>query len=170
MNRLVLVSLLLVAFGLVSADGDALEEGKRLVETNASCDELTGHQLEEIGEYYMEQMHPGTSHARMHEIMGFEEGDPAEEEFHVNLAKAMYCGTNESGGMMGGGMMGGMMQRMMGWNTPAMQNGQRMMQYYTAPSVFGWNIFDLLTLVLLIGLVILAYMHIWRKIKEGKGR
>ncbi len=166
MNKLVIL-ILFGIFGVVSADGDAFAEGKELVESNTSCDKLTEHQLEEIGEYIMEQMHPGTSHEAMHNMMSFKEGDPEEEKFHVNLAKAMYCNQNDSSmksyGMMGGGMMG---NNMMGGNFRNTQYG--MMSGYNQPNLFGWTLMDILVLILLIGLIILVYLNIWTNIKEKK--
>ncbi len=93
---------------------EALEAGEALVEKKVDCQQLNNEQLEVIGEYLMEIMHPGKAHHLMHEQMGIEEGTEAEEELHINIAKSMYC--HESGMDMGsGGMMnGGMMKMMMG--------------------------------------------------------
>lgn len=166
MNKLLVILVLFGVFGLVSADGGAFAEGKKLIESNVSCDKLTEHQLEEIGEYLMEQMHPGTSHEAMHNMMGFKEGDPEEEKFHVNLAKAMYCNPTDPSvrGMMGGSMMGGGMigNNMMGGNWR--NNG--MMSSYNQPNLFGWTLTDILVLILLIGLIVLVYLNIWTKLKE----
>jgi hypothetical protein len=60
---------------------------------------LTEEQLESIGEYLMELMHPGSAHEAMHEMMGLQEGSEEHKSFHVNLAKAMYCG--QKGGVSG---------------------------------------------------------------------
>src|SRR3989344_6872430 len=98
-----LFGVLLISIFLVSANGDhqnEMEEGKKLVESNVDCEDLTDEQLETIGEYFMEQMHPGEAHEAMHEMMGIEEGTEYHKQFHVNIAKMMYCG--ESGNMMGG--------------------------------------------------------------------
>ncbi|MEK6951122.1 MAG: SHOCT domain-containing protein [Nanoarchaeota archaeon] len=85
---------------------EAIEAGEALVEKKVDCKDLNNEQLESIGEYLMEIMHPGKAHHLMHEQMGIEEGTEAEDEFHVNMAKSMYC--NESGmSMMNGGMMSG---------------------------------------------------------------
>jgi len=173
MNKLLVLLILFGIFGVASADGDAFEEGKGLVDSNISCDQLTEHQLEEIGEYIMEQMHSGTSHEAMHEMMGFKEGDPEEEKFHVNLAKTMYCWDNKSGGMMGSGMMSrgmksNMMQNMTGIGSAGTPYG--MMGYYNTANIFGWDVFHILLLVLLIGLIILVYLNILTKLKEGKKR
>src|SRR3989339_1349194 len=101
---LIIGLVLLLNLSLVSAvTQQELNEAKDLIDSKVSCDKLTNDQLEIIGEYYMEQMHPGESHEIMHKMMGLQEGSETEEQFHVNMAKTIYCG--ESGGMMGGGMM-----------------------------------------------------------------
>ncbi|MBI5228470.1 SHOCT domain-containing protein [Candidatus Micrarchaeota archaeon] len=105
----------LMSTGLVNAASQQeLIEAKQLIDSNASCKNLSDSQLEKIGEYYMEEMHSGEAHVLMHKMMGLEEGSDAEEQFHINLAKRFYC-KEVSGGMMGmmgsynggfGGMMG----------------------------------------------------------------
>ena len=106
MNKaLFVISILLLTLGLVNAvSQEELNDAKALIDSKITCDKLTNEQLEEIGEYYMEQMMPGISHERAHEMMGIKEGSEAEEQFHINLAKRSYCGENI--GMMGWGMMG----------------------------------------------------------------
>ena len=97
-------------------DGE-IEEGKKLVESKTSCDKLSNEQLEAIGDYYMEQMHPGESHELMDNMMGGE-GSESLKQVHINMAKRLYCNENVyigygmmgSGGrmnMMGRGLMGG---------------------------------------------------------------
>src|SRR3989339_434109 len=97
-----------------------IEEGKKLVESKMSCDKLSNEQLEAIGDYYMEQMHPGEAHEIMDNMMGGE-GSESLKQVHINMARRIYCNENiyigygmmGSGGMMGmmnmmgGGMMGG---------------------------------------------------------------
>ena len=156
--------ILLISIFLVSANGDhqtIAEEGKKLVDSGISCDKLTDKQLETIGEYFMEQMHPGNQHEAMHEMMGIEEGTEYHEQFHANIARMMYCG--ESGNMMGSGMMnGGMMGSggMMGM-MPMMMNmmGGGMMGNYPASydySNYGyWNIFWILLFAAVIFLIVL---------------
>ena len=99
---------LLLTLGLVSAvSQEELNEAKALIDSKIACDKLTNEQLEEIGEYYMEQMMPGEAHKRAHEMMGLTEGSNAEEQFHIDLARRSYCGDTSAGfGMMGRGMMG----------------------------------------------------------------
>ncbi len=130
--------LLVLAVGLASAHEHNFAETEQLIDSGISCDKLTDEQLEEIGEYYMEQMHPGESHDLMHRMMGMEEGTEYHRQFHVNIARMMYCGE---GGMMGGNMMGsgGMMGMM-----PMMMNmmgsgGMGMMGNYPSYGIMGNN-------------------------------
>jgi hypothetical protein len=182
----ILIGILLLSTALVSANGNhqaISEEGRKLVDSNVGCEDLTKEQLETVGEYFMEQMHPGEAHENMHEIMGIEEGTEYHERFHVNIAKMMYCGE---GGMMGSGMMnmmpmmmnmmgngntmgsGGMMDMMGGQN---MQSG--MMQGMMGYGFGYWNFVNVLYIILLIGLIILVYLWIiklWKNMKTKGGK
>jgi hypothetical protein len=161
---LLIISLvLLLNLSLVSAiTQQEINEVKDLIDSKVSCDKLTNEQLEILGEYYMEQMHPGEAHEAMHEMMGMKEGSEAEEQFHINLARMTYCGE---GGMMGSG---GMMNMMMGGNIMG-SSGMNMME---SGMMGNWgygfsyrNFINVLYVVLLIGLIILVYFWIiklWR--------
>ncbi len=89
-----------------------IEEGENLVKSKISCGKLSDEQLEAIGEYYMEQMHPGEAHELMDNMMGGE-GSESLKQVHINMARRLYCndklyigyGMMSSSGMMGGGMM-----------------------------------------------------------------
>ena len=142
---------LLLTLGLVNAvSQEELNEAKELIDSEITCDKLTNEQLEEIGEYYMEQMMPGEAHKRAHEMMGLAEGSEAEEQFHINMARRSYCGENI--GMMGGNMMG---SGMMG-NYPA---------YYN----YGYNSFwNPLWIIFLIGAIILVIWIIYRLTRKTK--
>jgi hypothetical protein len=181
MKKILIISfivILLLSVNLVSANGDhesEIEEGRNLVKSNVSCDNLSDEQLEAIGEYLMEQMHPNESHDAMHEMMGIEEGTEYHEQFHVNIAKMMYCGE---GGMMGsGGMMGmmPMMMNMMGANmmnsgvtggqTPIQTNMMQGMMGNWGYGLWYWSFLNILYVILLVGLIILVYLGI---IKFGR--
>ena len=150
---------LLLNLGLANAiTQQEINEAKGLIDSKADCKSISDSQLEIIGEYYMEQMHPGESHELMHKMMGLEEGSEAEKQFHINMAKRLYCNEN-AGGMMGGGMMNMMMGGNMGYG---------MMGNYGYG--FGyWNFVNILYIILLIGLIILVYLWIlklWRNMKN----
>src|SRR3989304_3985909 len=103
------IIVLLISLSLVNAvTQQELNEARSLIDSKADCKNLSSSQLEIIGEYYMEQMHPGESHKLMHKMMGLEEGSEAEEQFHINMAKTIYC-NEDTGGMMGSGGMMNMM-------------------------------------------------------------
>src|SRR3989338_10428118 len=101
---LVIFGVLMLALNLVNAiTQQEIKEAKNLIDSKVDCKSLSDSQLEIIGEYEMELMHPGDSHEAMHKMMGLKEGSEPEKQFHISMAKTIYCG--ESGGMMGGSMM-----------------------------------------------------------------
>jgi len=113
--------LLALSASLVSSASDEeMAEAKALVDSNADCSELDDEQLEKIGEYYMETMHPGNEHDLMDRMMGAEEGTERHEQFHVALAKRMYCKeytwSGGMGSMMGANNFGGGMMQMMSYS------------------------------------------------------
>jgi len=149
-----------------------INEVKSLIDSKANCKSLSDHQLEIMGEYYMEQMHPGESHELMHKMMGLKEGSEAEEQFHISMTKALYCGeTNAfgSGGMMGGGMM----SMMMGMQNPMQTNLPQGMMGNFGYGFGYWNFLNVLYLILIIGLIILVYFGIiklWRNLYQKKDK
>lgn len=160
---IVLISFLLFlsGFGLANdtyTHENEIKEGKNLVESKITCDKLNNEQLEAIGEYLMEQMHPGESHKTIHQMMGMEEETEYHRRFHINMAKMMYCGQS---GMMGGGMMG--MPMMTGdWSNPKGFNFNNSMMAsmmnFGSWGVWGWLglIFMILFWVLIVlGIVVL---------------
>jgi len=158
--------LLLLSIGLVVANGeheDEIEEGRKLVESNISCDELNGEQLEAIGEYYMELMHPGEAHEAMHKMMGIEEGTEYHKDFHINMARSMYCdesGMMSYGGMMGGGMMMPMMKNMMGGGN---MMGSGMMGNNPTGLGFGyWGFWNIVWYLFWIGIIVLIIWLIYK--------
>lgn len=161
----VMIVALLLNLGLVNAiTQQEIKEAKSLIDSKANCKSLSDSQLEIIGEYLMEQMHAGESHELMHQMMGLKEGSEAEEQFHINMAKAIYCGeTNVFGSS--GMMSGGMMSMMMGGNM-----GYGMMGNYGYG--FGyWNFVNVLYAILLIGLIVLVFLGIaklWKDLFKKK--
>ena len=163
----VVIVALLLSLGLANAiTQQEISEAKGLIDSKADCKSLSDSQLEIIGEYYMEQMHPGESHELMHQMMGLKEGSEAEKQFHINMAKALYCGETNAFGS--GSMMGrGMMNMMTGGNM-----GYGMMGNDPFGYGYGyWSFWNILYLILLIGLIILVYFGIiklWRSLYQKK--
>ena len=145
---LILAIFLLSTAAVLAQEGhnNEIEEGKKLVESKISCNKLSNEQLEAIGDYYMEQMHPGEAHEIMDNMMGGE-GSESLKQVHINMAKRIYCNDNVyiSYGMMGSG---GMMNMM----------GRGMMGIYPtsyAYSNYGyWNIFWILLFAAVIFLIV----------------
>ena len=156
------VILLLSLSPAIAVEQEELKEAEELINSKTACSQLSDEQLEIIGEYYMEQMHPGKAHELMDRMMGLEEDSEAEEQFHVNMARNMYCSERTSKlGMMGyNGMMSGGMMNMMGGNT--MNYG--MMGNYGSFGYFGF--LNVLYLILLVGLIILVYLWIIKLLKN----
>ncbi len=176
----VVASILLMSTTAVAHTGeDELAVGKELVEEGASCDNLGDEQLEAIGEYLMEQMHPGEAHELMHQMMGIAQGTSYHDQFHVNLAQAMYCDTATGGadaatggsGMMGAGGMMPMMRMMPMMSAMAGQGAQGMMGSFGYGSYgSGYsNLVNVLYVVLLLGLIGLVYfwlLKMWKGTKK----
>ena len=110
-----IIVILLVNAGLVFAHERNFTETKQLIDSGISCEKLTDEQLESLGDYYMEQMHPGEAHELMDNMMGGE-GSESLKQVHINMAKRLYCNENTyiGYGMMGSGGMMGMMNMMSG--------------------------------------------------------
>ncbi|PIN94673.1 hypothetical protein COU53_02550 [Candidatus Pacearchaeota archaeon CG10_big_fil_rev_8_21_14_0_10_30_48] len=161
--RLMFGILLVLVAGLVSAHEHDFTEAKQLVDSGVSCDNLTDEQLEMIGDYYMEQMHPGEAHEYMDEMMGGE-GSESLKQVHINMARNIYCG--ESGNMMGGGMMS-MMSMMMG------SGGMMGNSYYQNPqnnNSFGFQIFFYILLALIMVILVLVIILLINKLKKHGGK
>jgi putative membrane protein len=105
---IVMFFILLLSLAMASAHGEeTFAEAEELIEIKIDCDQLTDDQLEAIGDYYMEQMHPGEAHEAMDEQMGGE-GSASLRQMHINMARSFYCGEHD---MMGSNMMNIMMGR-----------------------------------------------------------
>jgi hypothetical protein len=176
-----LVLMLSVAALGVSAhdDADEILEGQTIVEAGTSCGQLTDGQLEAVGEYLMEQMHPGETHDVMHQMMGIEENTEAHETFHFNLARAMYCGESTTSmmpmmraantmmqgpvGQRYGGMMGGIAQT-------GQRTGYGMMGGYRAvPGYIALNTL-LLGILCIVAIIAIVWLIIRLVTSDGKRR
>ena len=158
-KTLLIVLILLVSMSFAFAHED-FTETKQLVDSGISCSELADEQLEEIGDYYMEQMHPGEAHELMDNMMGGE-GSETLKQVHINMAKRLYCNENV---YVGYGMMSGGMMNMAG----NMMNYGMMGNYGYG---FGyWGFINILYITLLIGLIILVYLWIAKLLKDTKNK
>ena len=98
MKAWAVIALAVLLVGSVAAHDDhpehsSFEQAEGIINADLPCDMLTENQLEALGEYYMEQMHPGEAHERMDAIMGGE-GSESLKQAHMNLAKRFYCGQS----------------------------------------------------------------------------
>lgn len=142
---LVAYVLLSATFASAHSDEDFLE-AEKIISEKIPCSELNENQLEILGDYYMEQMHPGEAHEYMDEMMGGE-GSESLRQIHINMGIRFYCNsnTNDNYGMMSRG----------GSNMMDMMYGNKNSNY--SPSyVFNWvfGILVLTAIVLLIALLV----------------
>jgi hypothetical protein len=160
----------LLGVGIVfSHTGNVFEEAKQIIDAKIPCSELTEEQFEYIGDYYMEQMHPGEAHEVMDERMGGE-GSESLRQMHINMAKSFYCGESDV-------MSSGMMDMMMG---RGMINSGGVTNMMSSEMIGNWgygsgylNFINILYIILLIGLIILVYLWIiklWKNTKSKSGK
>ena len=144
-------------FAFISAHGeDTFAEAEEIIMQKISCDNLTENQLEILGDYYMEQMHPGELHEIMDERMGGE-GSESLKIVHINMGLAFYCGEHDSLSL-------GIMNTMMGRN---MMYGGMMGNYYYKTNYLAF-IFNILLIVGLVFLIIWLSREIFEKKKRKR--
>jgi hypothetical protein len=121
MKKILVFSMAFVLLSLaVFAHGtDTFAEAEEIILQKTECDQLSEDQLEKIGDYYMEQMHPGEAHEAMDELMGGE-GSGTLSQMHIRMARAFYCGEH---GEMSSGMMSMMMGKFNNKNSGMMDGG-----------------------------------------------
>ena len=157
---------LVLNISLALAHEHNFAETKQLIDSGIGCDKLTDEQLEAIGDYYMEQMHPGEAHEMMDKMMGGE-GSESLRQVHINMAKRLYC-NEDIGGMMGSGNMMGVMNMMGGGMMNWQATQTNMMGNW---GYFGyWNFLNILYIILLIGLIVLVYLWIVKLWKDSYGK
>lgn len=171
-KQLVLLSLMLIIFSVAAySTADEFAEAKSLIDAKTPCSLLSESQMELIGDYYMEQMHPGDSHTAMEQMMGGE-GSESLRSMHIAIAKRVYCNDYNSSanyGMMGFGMMGIRNGGMMNMAFGNMMGSGMMGNYSYGLGYLGFV--SVLYILLLVGLVILVYLWIvktWRGLKSNK--
>lgn len=148
-----IVLLLLSAVLTVAHGAETFDKAEQLLKQKKSCDALTPEELEVMGEYYMEQMHPGEAHEQMDAMMGGE-GSARLKNMHERMGRAFYCGEHE---MMSPEMRGMMMdtskggEHMMGTNMGGMMFGSMRVNWFAnillASTIFGaifWLMYKLI--------------------------
>src|SRR3989344_4112220 len=158
MKKIILIGILgviLFSFLVVAQEEHDFTEAKQLIDSGVGCNQLTNEQLEEIGDYYMEQMHPGEAHEYMDRMMGGE-GSESLKQVHINIARRIYCNEN-LGGMIGGGMMGNYYY----------QDPQNNSLYKN--SFLGFQIFFYIILILVVIILALVVMLLTNKSKQKGG-
>ena len=164
MKKIILLSMLgiiLFSFLVVAQEEHDFSKTKQLIDSGISCSELTNEQLEDIGDYYMEQMHPGEAHEYMDEMMGGE-GSESLKQVHINIAKRIYCNENVYG-MMNGGMMGWGMMRNYYYQNPQNNNSYQ-------NTFIGFQIFFYILIILIIIILVLVTLLLINKLKKQKRR
>src|SRR3989344_1590476 len=157
------LALALIAAGTAAA-GEEFAEAQSLIEQNIGCSELTDTQLEIIGDYYMEQMHPGELHKIMDERMGGE-GSESLRLIHIRIAESFNCGQSEQlpAGMMNT-LMGRGPQSMMGQGYSGSSFG---MMGYANSSLFAFQLFSIFMWIIIIAG---AAFLLWWMIKLAERR
>jgi uncharacterized membrane protein len=163
-----LFAVLLASLAFATMGSEELNEAKQLVDSNVSCDKLSDEQLEMIGEYYMEQMHPGERHEVVDRMMGGE-GSESLKRAHIQMALVLYCGETDTpvtyGGMMG--MMPFMYRSGFGGGTIGYPYGG--MMGYDMMGYGAWSWINLLLWILVFIALILVIIWLYRNV-TGAGR
>lgn len=142
-----------IQISAISTDDNHEEEiakAKEIIKNKTQCDSLTLEQLENLGDYYMEQMHPGELHETMDERMGGE-GSVNLRQVHINMGRMFYCGENQ---VMSSGMMNIMMGRNMMSSGNIMNPINNKDNLFNSGGVFSW-LFGVLIIIVLILLIVL---------------
>ncbi len=164
-KEIVIVFALLLAGSFVFAN-ENFEEAENLISSKISCAELTSEQFEVLGDYYMEQMHPGQSHELMDNMMGGE-GSETLKQMHTSIAQRIYC--NNQSVMMQGNMMGyGMMSGMIGMRNIIQLKGGKMAYNYGMMSGYGYGMssFGWITQILIVIALVLAIFWLIKQIQK----
>ncbi|MDO8508654.1 MAG: hypothetical protein Q7S27_03130 [Nanoarchaeota archaeon] len=162
-TSLSLISIILILSFIASAhtEEDFAKAGE-LIKQKISCNQLSDEQLELIGEYYMEQMHPGELHEIMDERMGGE-GSETLKQIHINIAKSFYCGESSF-------MSRGMMNTMMGRSGYGMMGNQGFYypNYYQNQNNPTYSIINTIFGILIIITLIIVIFFLIKKLRKRK--
>ncbi|RMD45247.1 hypothetical protein D6829_02805 [Candidatus Pacearchaeota archaeon] len=123
---------------------------KEIISSKKSCDFLSDSDLEALGEYFMEQMHPGEEHELMDARMGGE-GSEALRQAHIRMGTGFYCRQS--------GRKYTMMGEMMGMRFEGYSKGSMVMWF------FYW-----ICAILILLILILIFIFLVKKINEKGGK
>ncbi len=156
-----LISAVFLAGSFAFVIGEDFSEAEKLIASKIGCENITDNQLEMLGDYYMEQMHPGEYHKIMETRMGGE-GSESLRVTHINMGKIFYCGQS-------GTMYPSMMNVMMGRSG---YNGNGMMgnyNYYGTNNYSNFNYNLLLIVLLIVVIVTLIVVIVLLSIRNTRG-
>ncbi len=164
MKKLLSIIVMVALVASFALAADEFDQARSLIQSKTPCNSLTESQLEEIGDYYMEQMHPGEYHVALEERLGGE-GSATLKQAHLNIARMMYCGDAPNAMMMG--TMSAMMGRSGGYGM--MNNygyGYGMMGNYGGFYSVWMNLFMLIVGILVIVALVLLIAWLIKQIKK----
>ncbi len=142
------------------ADMDDFTRAEEIIEQRIPCSELSLSDLEKLGDYFIEQMHPGELHEIMDERMGGE-GSESLRQAHINMGRMFYCGQS-------GAMSAGMMNMMMGRGT--MPGFGMMGNSYYGTENNSFSFFSIIILILLIAVLVLIIIWLVKQINREEKR
>src|SRR3989344_1596382 len=151
------ILILLLVISIAGAEKDDFEAAREVINSKIVCDNLDENQLESLGDYYMEQIHPGEAHEYMGNMMGGE-GSESLKQVHINMARSFYCGDQYAMSPM---MMNSIMGRPNG-----MMGNYRMMGY---PGYYGlWGVTSFLFYVAIMALIVWVIIYLSKNKRRNK--
>lgn len=143
-KKFLIVIILVISINFVYAHGEeTFAQAENIIKEKISCNKLTDYQLEILGDYFMEQMHPGELHEIMDERMGGESSESL-RQVHINMGQVFYCGEH---GISSGNMMNVMM-------------GREMMGYYRYNNNYDQSYYWIFLIIIIIFLILLIVLLI----------
>ena len=88
-KTLIYILIFVLSIGIVYSVADEFAEAKKIIDAKTPCAQLSEKQFETVGDYLMEQMHPGQAHEVMDKMMGGE-GSESLRLMHIAIAKRLY--------------------------------------------------------------------------------
>ena len=159
-KKFLLPLLMIIIVGIVFTVAHGEEDftkAEELIKKKTPCTGLNDGELEILGDYYMEQMHPGELHEIMDERMGGE-GSENLRLIHINMGRVFYCGEH---GYMSSDMMGMMMGRnMMNYYAPVKD--------YSQDSIFSLGYIQIIFTILIFIIIVLVIALLIKNLKNKK--